>query len=84
MRARPAWATLSQEEGTDRQAPNLAASCLSHPPLMSIFLRRNRPSGDSDCYMNYRSVDQDPQPVYCNLESLGRAPADDESVVSWR
>lgn len=54
---------------------------LSHPPL----LRRSCPSGDNDCYMNYRSVDLDPQPVYCNLESLGRAPLeDDERVVSWR
>lgn len=46
---------------------------------------RSRPSEDSDCYMNYRSVDQDPQPVYCNLESLGRVPPDNEErVVSWR
>lgn len=45
---------------------------------------RSCPSGDSDCYMNYRSVDLDPQPVYCNLESLGRGPADEERVVSWR
>lgn len=46
---------------------------------------RSCPSGDNDCYMNYRSVDLDPQPVYCNLESLGRAPLEDEErVVSWR
>lgn len=46
---------------------------------------RNCPSGDNDCYMNYTSVDLDPQPVYCNLESLGRAPPEDvERVVSWR
>ncbi|GAB1293261.1 Leucine-rich repeat-containing protein 25 [Apodemus speciosus] len=48
---------------------------------------RSSPSGDNDCYMNYRRVDQDqdPQPVYCNLKPLGRAPLDDqERVVSWR
>lgn len=46
------------------------------PEDCSWSAARNSPSGDSDCYMNYRSVDQDqdqdPQPVYCNLESLGR------------
>lgn len=46
---------------------------------------RSCTSGDNDCYMNYRSVDQDPQPVYCNLRPLGRAPPDDqERAVSWR
>uniref|UniRef100_A0A8C6W9T6 Leucine rich repeat containing 25 n=2 Tax=Nannospalax galili TaxID=1026970 RepID=A0A8C6W9T6_NANGA len=29
-------------------------------------------SKDSDFYMNYRGPSPDPQPVYCNLESLGR------------
>lgn len=32
---------------------------------------RSSPAGDSDCYMNYRGADLDPQPLYCNLESLG-------------
>jgi hypothetical protein len=75
VRARPAWASWWDPVSGRRNrqtGPTLAASCLSHPPLMSIFLHRNSPSGDSDCYMNYRSVDQDSQPVYCNLESLGR------------
>ncbi|XP_040598012.1 leucine-rich repeat-containing protein 25 isoform X2 [Mesocricetus auratus] len=32
-------------------------------------------SGDTDFYMNYNGAGLDPQPVYCNLETLGRAPA---------
>ncbi|XP_051025661.1 leucine-rich repeat-containing protein 25 [Acomys russatus] len=39
------------------------------------------PAGDSDCYMNYTGADLDSQPVYCNLESLGRAPRDDEDCM---
>uniref|UniRef100_A0A2K6GZH9 Leucine rich repeat containing 25 n=1 Tax=Propithecus coquereli TaxID=379532 RepID=A0A2K6GZH9_PROCO len=39
------------------------------------------PSEDSDLYMNYKGVDMDPAPVYCNLQSLGRAPLDEEEYV---
>ncbi|XP_039321910.1 leucine-rich repeat-containing protein 25 [Saimiri boliviensis] len=39
------------------------------------------PSEDSDFYMNYEDVNLASQPVYCNLQSLGRAPVDDEEYV---
>ncbi|KAB1259606.1 Leucine-rich repeat-containing protein 25 [Camelus dromedarius] len=39
------------------------------------------PSEDSDFYMNYESLHQDSQPVYCNLQSLGQAPLDEEEYV---
>ncbi|XP_007116980.2 leucine-rich repeat-containing protein 25 [Physeter macrocephalus] len=42
---------------------------------------RPRPSEDSDCYMNYESLHHDSQPVYCNLQSLGQAPLDEEEYV---
>ncbi|XP_069350144.1 leucine-rich repeat-containing protein 25 [Eulemur rufifrons] len=40
------------------------------------------PSEDSDLYMNYKGVDADWAPVYCNLQSLGRAPLDEEEYVA--
>lgn len=40
------------------------------------------PSGDTDFYMNYNGDDLDPQPVYCNLESLGRAPGYNQEYVA--
>ncbi|XP_059100925.1 leucine-rich repeat-containing protein 25 [Peromyscus eremicus] len=40
------------------------------------------PSGDTDFYMNYKGDDLDPQPVYCNLESLGRAPGYNQEFVA--
>ncbi|XP_010993434.2 leucine-rich repeat-containing protein 25 [Camelus dromedarius] len=42
---------------------------------------RAHPSEDSDFYMNYESLHQDSQPVYCNLQSLGQAPLDEEEYV---
>ncbi|CAH6779738.1 leucine-rich repeat-containing protein 25 [Phodopus roborovskii] len=33
------------------------------------------PSGDTDFYVNYKGTDLDPLPIYCNLETLGWAPA---------
>ncbi|XP_017356784.1 leucine-rich repeat-containing protein 25 isoform X2 [Cebus imitator] len=39
------------------------------------------PSEDSDFYMNYEDINLASQPVYCNLQSLGRAPVDDEEYV---
>ncbi|XP_058918502.1 leucine-rich repeat-containing protein 25 [Kogia breviceps] len=38
-------------------------------------------SEDSDFYMNYESLHHDSQPVYCNLQSLGQAPLDEEEYV---
>lgn len=40
------------------------------------------PSEDTDFYMNYKGADLDPQPVYCNLESLGRVPAYNQEYVA--
>ncbi|XP_036022628.1 leucine-rich repeat-containing protein 25 [Onychomys torridus] len=40
------------------------------------------PSGDTDFYMNYKGDDWDPQPIYCNLESLGRAPGYNQEYVA--
>ncbi|XP_059775722.1 leucine-rich repeat-containing protein 25 [Balaenoptera ricei] len=42
---------------------------------------RPHPSEDSDFYMNYKSLHHDSQPVYCNLQSLGQAPLDEEEYV---
>ncbi|KAK2093503.1 hypothetical protein P7K49_027241 [Saguinus oedipus] len=42
------------------------------------------PSEDNDFYMNYEDFDLASQPVYCNLQSLGQAPVDDEEDVSPR
>ncbi|XP_036749393.2 leucine-rich repeat-containing protein 25 [Manis pentadactyla] len=39
------------------------------------------PAEDSDFYMNYEGLDHASQPVYCNLQSLGRAPLDEEEYV---
>lgn len=40
------------------------------------------PSEDTDFYMNYNGAYLDPQPVYCNLESLGRTPAYNQEYVA--
>ncbi|KAL6040838.1 hypothetical protein STEG23_027512 [Scotinomys teguina] len=40
------------------------------------------PSGDADFYVNYKADDVGPQPVYCNLESLGRAPGYNQEYVA--
>ncbi|KAK7805168.1 hypothetical protein U0070_004294 [Myodes glareolus] len=40
------------------------------------------PSEDTDFYMNYKGADLDPQPVYCNLESLRRTPAYNQEYVA--
>lgn len=45
---------------------------------------RAGPSEDSDFYMNYGSPELEPQPVYCNLESLGRGLPAEEYVVPGR
>ncbi|KAM9104962.1 leucine-rich repeat-containing protein 25 isoform 1-T2 [Megaptera novaeangliae] len=42
---------------------------------------RPHPSEDSNFYMNYKSLHHDSQPVYCNLQSLGQAPLDEEEYV---
>nr|XP_030735965.1 leucine-rich repeat-containing protein 25 [Globicephala melas] len=42
---------------------------------------RPHPSEDNDFYMNYESRHHDSQPVYCNLQSLGQAPSDEEEYV---
>ncbi|ELW67151.1 leucine-rich repeat-containing protein 25 [Tupaia chinensis] len=42
---------------------------------------REEPLEDNGCYMNYRDLELASQPVYCYLQSLGRAPLDDEEYV---
>nr|XP_020740114.1 leucine-rich repeat-containing protein 25 [Odocoileus virginianus texanus]XP_020740115.1 leucine-rich repeat-containing protein 25 [Odocoileus virginianus texanus]XP_020740116.1 leucine-rich repeat-containing protein 25 [Odocoileus virginianus texanus] len=42
---------------------------------------RSPPSEGSDFYMSYESLEHESQPVYCNLQSLGRVPLDDEEYV---
>ncbi|KAF5910518.1 leucine-rich repeat-containing protein 25 [Diceros bicornis minor] len=42
---------------------------------------RAHPSEDSSFYMNYEGLDPASQPVYCNLQSLGRAPLGEEEYV---
>uniref|UniRef100_A0A8C3XA44 Leucine rich repeat containing 25 n=1 Tax=Catagonus wagneri TaxID=51154 RepID=A0A8C3XA44_9CETA len=46
---------------------------------------RAHPSEDSNFYMTYESLQQDSQPVYCNLRSLDQAPVyEDEYVTPGR
>uniref|UniRef100_A0A2K6V389 Leucine rich repeat containing 25 n=1 Tax=Saimiri boliviensis boliviensis TaxID=39432 RepID=A0A2K6V389_SAIBB len=60
-------------------------NCSGQAPLLcwdTAGSQRNaHPSEDSDFYMNYEDVNLASQPVYCNLQSLGRAPVDDEEYV---
>ena len=56
----------------------LPESCLiSH----LSFPHRSPPSEGSDFYMTYESLQHESQPVYCNLQSLGQVPLDDEEYV---
>ncbi|KAG8517200.1 Leucine-rich repeat-containing protein 25 [Galemys pyrenaicus] len=43
------------------------------PPVPSVCSHRPH-TPDDDCYMNYEAREQDSQPVYCNLQTLGQAP----------
>lgn len=42
---------------------------------------RSPPSEGGDFYMSYESLQHESQPVYCNLQSLGQVPLDDEEYV---
>ncbi|XP_055286666.1 leucine-rich repeat-containing protein 25 [Moschus berezovskii] len=42
---------------------------------------RSPPSEGSDFYMTYEGLQHESQPVYCNLQSLGQVPLDDEEYV---
>ncbi|OBS64699.1 hypothetical protein A6R68_06754 [Neotoma lepida] len=84
-----AW-RLRRHQGASGQVLSKAQSSHDAPRLVTGFLPRHSsqrqspkapdtppdrsPSADTDFYMNYKGDDLDPQPVYCNLESLGRAP----------
>lgn len=59
-----------------------AASLSDSAKALTPICSRRSPSGDTDFYMNYKGDDLDPQPVYCNLEALGRAPGYNQEYVA--
>ncbi|XP_055092467.1 leucine-rich repeat-containing protein 25 [Symphalangus syndactylus] len=84
-----------QPRYSSRSAPKpqvAMPSCPSTPDYENMFVGQPaaehqwaeqgaHPSEDNDFYMNYKDIDLASQPVYCNLQSLGQAPMEEEEYV---